>query len=456
MKKSFLRAGGFCFVLGLLVFVSCTPKDPGDLRALYVGAGRVSLYWTDPEEKKLDHIEISFSPEAEGVAQPVSAPRGVQTAVIDGLDPAAEYTFTLRALTESGKKSKGVSPDASSLYEVIVGGREIVEGKTVSSYWRAGAAAALKETEDGEAAVPWKMAVSGADVYFLAPLPAGRYWEEYYNAWIPITKPALWKNGEVLLTLETGKGDFMDIAVDESGWYLTGQSGGKAVYWKNGEMIPLTDGSERYSIAGGIALAEGGVYIAGNYGGPRVYARGHDEAEDWRGRYGGTAVYWKDGEMINLEGGSAAHDIAVDGGDVYVSGAKEPRRGASQQAVLWKNGEAAGFLDQLDPGQNDWWWSRIVDLAVVDGNLHLIWFGGDAERMRTWKTRYLINGEEQPERPENGPLEALCRFGPDVFTAGTVSDGTAYSHRAVLRHNGEEIPLSGEYSFAGHIGIVPR
>jgi hypothetical protein len=455
MKKSLLRVGSFWFVLTLLSLISCTPKDVGDLKALYVSAGRVSLYWTDPKEKKLDHIEISFSPEVDNVAQPISADRGVQSAVIDGLDPAAEYTFTVRAVIESGKKSKGVSPKDSSLYDVIVGGRETVKGKTVSSYWRAGVAAALRETEDGEVAVPWKMAVSGADVYFLAPLPAGRYWSEFNYEWIPITKPTLWKNGEVFLTLETS-GDFMDIAVDESDWYLTGQSGGKAVYWKNGEMISLTDGKEQTSIAGGIALVEGSVYITGNYGGPVVYARGHEEMEGWWGWTEGTAVYWKDGEMIRLEGGSAAYDIAVDGDDVYVSGNKEYLSGAGQQAILWKNGEAVGFLDQLDPKQNDQWWSRIVDMAVVNGDLHLIWWGGQMGRGHTWKIRYLINGEEQPERPENGPLEILCRFGPDVFIAETVYDGTAYSNRAILRHNGEEIPLSGEYSFADHIGIVSR
>jgi chitodextrinase len=71
------------------------------------GSAQVTLTWTDPADGDLDHIEITFSPEAAGVTQPVSVPKGTGTRVITGLTNGTAYTFTVTAVDASGNRSGG-------------------------------------------------------------------------------------------------------------------------------------------------------------------------------------------------------------------------------------------------------------------------------------------------------------------------------------------------------------
>jgi hypothetical protein len=71
------------------------------------GNARVTLSWTDPTDGDLDHIEISFSPAAAGVTQPISVSKGTQTRVITGLTNGTAYTFTVKTVDVNGNKSGG-------------------------------------------------------------------------------------------------------------------------------------------------------------------------------------------------------------------------------------------------------------------------------------------------------------------------------------------------------------
>jgi chitodextrinase len=87
---------------------------PGDVSNMKgtAGNGQVTLTWNDPADSDLEYIEITFAPPAEGVTQPVNITGGTETATIAGLSNGTAYTFTLRAVDESGNKSSGLTGSA--------------------------------------------------------------------------------------------------------------------------------------------------------------------------------------------------------------------------------------------------------------------------------------------------------------------------------------------------------
>lgn len=99
--------------------------------------------------------------------------------------------------------------------------------------------------------------------------------------------------------------------------YMAGETNGSAAYWKNGELITL-DGR---SIAKSIAVANQNVYVCG-------YTTENNK----------EAIYWKNSVKQTLANtlNSRASGIAVIGTDVYVSG--EMNENTNPRAVYWKNG----------------------------------------------------------------------------------------------------------------------
>ncbi len=110
--------------------------------------------------------------------------------------------------------------------------------------------------------------------------------------------------------------------------YLAGTgTNGKAVYWKNGTAVVLSNESSK---ATGIALSGDDVYVSGTEGNPS------------------RPVYWKNGTVITLPTigslGTEITGIAVSGNDVYVSGYESVNpvypvmTGVNSVARYWKNG----------------------------------------------------------------------------------------------------------------------
>jgi chitodextrinase len=71
--------------------------------------GEVTLTWTDPEDADFHHVEIAFSPVTEGVAQPITVLKGVQSKIIADLTGGTSYTFTVIAVDASGNKSSAAT-----------------------------------------------------------------------------------------------------------------------------------------------------------------------------------------------------------------------------------------------------------------------------------------------------------------------------------------------------------
>lgn len=70
------------------------------------GLGEVTLTWTDPVDTDLASIEITC--DFEGI-DPVLVDAGVETALVTGLEPLVEVTFTVKTIDALGNKSIGVT-----------------------------------------------------------------------------------------------------------------------------------------------------------------------------------------------------------------------------------------------------------------------------------------------------------------------------------------------------------
>lgn len=95
----------------------------------------------------------------------------------------------------------------------------------------------------------------------------------------------------------------------------------QATLWKNGAAVVLSPNS--FGMAHGIAVQGGDVYVSG-------YIRTNNVS---------IATYWKNGVEIKLGDGtnnSYAQGVAVQGNDVYVAGYIEINN--VDEAALWKNG----------------------------------------------------------------------------------------------------------------------
>src|ERR1700678_42562 len=102
----------------------------------------------------------------------------------------------------------------------------------------------------------------------------------------------------------------------------------KAVYWKNGAMLPLTN-SNLASGATDIAVSGADVYVTGF----------RTDSLLWITK----ATYWKNGVAVDLTDGTSTAStgaIVISGSDVYIAGI-ESAHGVTNSnyiAKYWKNG----------------------------------------------------------------------------------------------------------------------
>jgi hypothetical protein len=154
-----------------------------------------------------------------------------------------------------------------------------------------------------------------------------------YGGWMT-SSPAYWKNG--LLTTLSEQGGTSDIHVTGADVYVSGSipPGTRGVYWKNGALEELTDGTYPYSDPKTIEVIDGDVYVGGS-----IISDGHSDA-----------VYWKNGEITHLTYGSesvALNDLKFSGTDIYAVGTEGVSSdGVPDKIVYWKNGVADELTDE--------------------------------------------------------------------------------------------------------------
>ena len=142
-----------------------------------------------------------------------------------------------------------------------------------------------------------------------------------------VNAPASGTTGTITVTTAAGtsKGLNFTYTVTSMGpdVYVAGVDGVYAVYWKNGQEVLLSDGTQAAG-ATSICVSDGDIYVAG---------------------YDGTvAKYWKNGTAVSLAVGnyfSRAYGIAVSGNNVSVCGYETSAMGPEYTlAKHWTNGMA--------------------------------------------------------------------------------------------------------------------
>jgi hypothetical protein len=147
-----------------------------------------------------------------------------------------------------------------------------------------------------------------------------------YASW---TRTLAVKNNDKIEILFEEKKDSIDVYV--AGYEKNASGKWVAKYWKNGQAMPLSDGSKD-SYANSVYVRNGDVYVAGYEEGGRPF-------------YSGIAKYWKNGTPFNLTGQppnvfTEARAISVSpNGDVHVAGVMYSTNVFNDpQPVYWKNG----------------------------------------------------------------------------------------------------------------------
>ena len=270
-----------------------------------------------------------------------------------------------------------------------------------------------------------------------------------------ITVAVYWKDGDLIeLTDGTSDAEARAIAVDGDDVYVVGYESDKGVYWKNGTEIELEDGEIAYSIA----IDDGDVYIAGNAtGGNRTiaaywkndsivkltdgtnYAYAYSVAVDGDDVYVAGyeyissdtgAVYWKNGTEVELEDGEKARSIAVDDGDIYVAG-DEWNEDDERQLTYWINGTV---YDDLVSGK-----SYALSIVVNEGDLYIAGYRSNAPCL----AEYWKNGTGVQLGTYNSELYSIVIDDGSVFAAGYEADPSkSYNNVAKYWKDGIETELS--------------
>jgi chitodextrinase/photosystem II stability/assembly factor-like uncharacterized protein len=81
--------------------VNRSSSDVSDLSIVFIN-GTATLYWYDPSDYVLDHVEIAWKPDG---AQPANIPKNTEKFEVPGLEEGKEYTFTVRAVDKWENKS---------------------------------------------------------------------------------------------------------------------------------------------------------------------------------------------------------------------------------------------------------------------------------------------------------------------------------------------------------------
>lgn len=202
--------------------------------------------------------------------------------------------------------------------DVYVTGSESENNGRVARYWKNGVETRL--TDGKYFAHAYGIAVSGNDVYVVgsdgSPSGGAKYWKNTTAIHLP------------------GLGSTLSIAVEGNDVYVGGEqlnANNKrvAIYWKNGQIIPLSDGTRDARLRS-IAVDNGVVHATGSESDP---VSGYSIGKYWNSK--GVSV-----NLSNATNWVNPYAIAVYGNDVFISGDQHDGFNGGNYIIakFWKNG----------------------------------------------------------------------------------------------------------------------
>ena len=224
------------------------------------------------------------------------------------------------------------------------------------------------------------LCLSGTDLY---TVDGNVYWKNE----VPTTLPDIRVSNQILVSGN-------DVYITGSSLTSNNTATAAAVYWKNGNLINLTQNIPNIVAAftKGVAVSGSDVYVCGY-----LYS-GYNDSLD--------AVYWKNGQVNYLPNGYMAKCIAVSGSDVYVGGTS-----LHNGDVYWKN----GVMQSL--GNNAW-----VNAITVSGAD--VYIGGftvsGPDQGVYWK-----NGQVVAQLPGCNAATGIAVYGSDVYCSGNTNSNYA-------------------------------
>ncbi len=233
-------------------------------------------------------------------------------------------------------------------------------------------------------------------------------------------KAVYWKNGSPIILSDSGNAT--SIVLNGSDIYACGMTnyGNKplANYWKNGEQISLEN--QNLSAALGMTIQGNDIYFVG-------YIAGLDSVAN--------AVYWKNGILnyLSRESQNVATGILVSGQQVYVSGYTFGSPGDS--AVTWENGEKVFF-------------GKFGSMNAVGLNATDTFFLGTLNAEPTY---WLQN--KMTTLYKNGYANAMAFSGADVYFGGGVRPNLNDNYAAIWKNDSLTI-LTDQYPNSSVSGVV--
>jgi hypothetical protein len=247
----------------------------------------------------------------------------------------------------------------------------------------------------------------------------------------------IWKKN-FPVTLSTAKSNAWGITVQDTNIYVAGSEGLTPCYWKNGNIVKLTEVpvTPGASQARAITVQGNDVHIAGS-----TYT---------------DAFYWKNGSVSILPSpnkSSAGYGMVLKGSDVYICGYYATSTG--QTACYWKNGVINTFNDNSLR-------SVAYGIAIADnGDVSVVGY-----RLGTLVPKSGLSGNNVPTVWKNGVATALpitnaggmamavTTKGNDVFIAGYGEDKPGISAGAVYWKNNAPTYIANNSTAANSIFVT--
>ena len=204
-----------------------------------------------------------------------------------------------------------------------------------------------------------------------------------------------------------------------------------AVYWKNGEIIPLTDGTQDAEAVH--------ISVTGN----DVHVYGVERISLGEGYSTSLFRHWKNGKVVSDNDFDMSHirDMAISGSDIYIVGT-EYRNVTINKASYWKNGKEVVLTSDNNKKER-------AEAIFVSGND--VYVAGIEFIYGSWGIpKYWKNGEEIyiSDYKVATIIKSIFVSGNDVYIAGY-----EYADIAKYWKNGKGVNLSTEDSRANYIVV---